>query len=82
MKGFIFPGQGSQYKGMGKVILSKYEEGYSYLKEAQKILNMNLEYLLFEADDEVLKDTENATNNYSSNKLHSFQIFRKKWFNT
>ncbi len=60
MKGFIFPGQGSQYKGMGKVILSKYEEGYNYLKEAQKILNMDLEYLLFEADDEVLKDTENA----------------------
>jgi len=60
MKGFIFPGQGSQYKGMGKAILSKYEDGYSYLKEAQKILNMDLEYLLFEADDEILKDTENA----------------------
>lgn len=60
MKGFIFPGQGSQYKGMGRVILSKYNEGYKFLKEAQNILNIDLEYLLFDADDEELKDTENA----------------------
>lgn len=60
MKGFIFPGQGSQYKGMGRVILSKYEDGFKFLKLAQTILNMDLEYLLFDADDEELKDTENA----------------------
>ncbi|MGQ9845007.1 MAG: ACP S-malonyltransferase [Caldisericia bacterium] len=60
MKGFIFPGQGSQYKGMGRIILSKYEDGFKFLKVAQKILNMDLEYLLLDADDEELKDTENA----------------------
>ena len=60
MKGFIFPGQGSQYKSMGRLILSKYNEGYNFIKEAQNILNIDLEYLLFDADDEELKDTENA----------------------
>lgn len=60
MKAFVFPGQGSQYKGMGEAILEKFPEGNEFLKKGEKVLNMDLNYLLFEADDETLKDTENA----------------------
>jgi [acyl-carrier-protein] S-malonyltransferase len=60
MRAFVFPGQGSQYKGMGEVIVSKFEKGREFIKKGEEILEKNLDHLLFEADDEELKDTENA----------------------
>lgn len=78
MKGFIFPGQGSQYKGMGREILSKYEEGYKFLEKAEEILNMNLKYLLFDAEDDELKDTENAQISILVTSYIYFKYLEKK----
>lgn len=60
MRAFIFPGQGSQYKGMGANILERYPQGEEFLRIGEKVLKMDLNYVLFEADEETLKDTENA----------------------
>lgn len=60
MKAFVFPGQGSQYKGMGLKLPLIREDFDLIIKEAEKLVDMNLKYLLFEANDEELKDTENA----------------------
>ncbi|MBU0599685.1 ACP S-malonyltransferase [bacterium] len=54
---FVFPGQGSQYVGMGKDIY----EGYKIVKEtfdnAQKILGYNLSYLCFNGPKGKLNET-------------------------
>lgn len=60
MRAFIFPGQGSQYKGMGYAIFEKFPQSEDILKRGEEVLNIDLRHLLFEADDDVLKDTENA----------------------
>lgn len=60
MRAFIFPGQGSHYKGMGATILEKFPQGEEFLRRVERLLDMDLNYILFEADDEILKDTENA----------------------
>ncbi len=60
MRAFIFPGQGSQYSGMGEIILSKYNEGEEFIKRGEEVLEKDLHHLLFKADDNELKDTENA----------------------
>lgn len=60
MRAFIFPGQGSQYKGMGLLILERFPQGEEILRKGEEILNIDLKYILFEADDEFLKDTENT----------------------
>lgn len=53
----IFPGQGSQVKGMGKDILEKYPKGYEILGEANCCLNYNLEELIMEDKESKLNDT-------------------------
>lgn len=60
MRAFVFPGQGSQYKGMGLILIENYPKSDEILKRGEEVLNMDLKYLLLEADDEILKDTENA----------------------
>ncbi|MBC7194740.1 MAG: ACP S-malonyltransferase [Caldisericia bacterium] len=78
MRAFIFPGQGSQYKGMGEIILSKFEEGENYLRKGEDILQKDLNYLLFEADEDELKDTENAQISILLTSFLYFKFLEKK----
>jgi len=55
---YLFPGQGSQFVGMGK---SHYQESSTfkeYFDQSDEILGINLKEIMFEGPEEVLKETE------------------------
>ncbi len=56
---FLFPGQGSQYVGMGKLLAQEYPDARRTFEEADRALGVPLSKLCFEGPAEELKQTEN-----------------------
>ncbi|MBU5439963.1 ACP S-malonyltransferase [Tissierella sp. MSJ-40] len=57
---FIFPGQGSQYVGMGKDFYENFEESRKIYDEANEALKMDLKNLCFNGSEGELRKTENT----------------------
>lgn len=57
---FIFPGQGSQYVGMGKGLYNEYAEARAIFDEASDATGVDLAKLCFEGPDSELNRTENT----------------------
>ena len=57
---FIFPGQGSQYVGMGKALAEAYAAARTTLDEADRVLGRPLTRILFEGPEEELRITWNT----------------------
>lgn len=57
---FIFPGQGSQYIGMGKDFYENFAEARAVYEKANEVLEMDLSGLCFNGKEEDLIKTENT----------------------
>ena len=57
---FLFPGQASQYSGMGRDLAENFPESRAVFDEADAALGFPISKLCFEGPDEELKLTENT----------------------
>ena len=57
---FVFPGQASQYPGMGKELAGKYPAAKAVFDEADKALGFSISKLCFEGTEADLKLTANT----------------------
>lgn len=74
---FIFPGQGSQYVGMGRELVNAYPELLSFFQEAEGLLDFDLKELCFTGPEDELKKTSNTQPAILTVSLMCYQLLQK-----
>ncbi|MEK6681168.1 MAG: ACP S-malonyltransferase [Nitrospirota bacterium] len=74
---FIFPGQGSQYPGMGKEFFDNYTEAKDIFDEADNALGFPISQLCFNGPKEALSLTENTQPAILTVSIAAFEVIKK-----
>lgn len=75
----LFPGQGSQYSGMGKQLYDRYNIFKKIFDEANDVLGFDLKRICFEGDENILKATENAQPAILTLSIGVFKILQNEF---
>ncbi|MEW6170283.1 MAG: ACP S-malonyltransferase, partial [Candidatus Omnitrophota bacterium] len=78
MVGFIFPGQGAQYVGMGKDFYQNFSESKDIFDSSDKILGFSLSKICFQGPQEELTRTQNCQPAILTTSIAILEVFRKK----
>jgi len=74
---FLFPGQGSQYAGMGKGLADSHAAARRVFEEADDALGLAISRLCFEGPDDQLKLTENTQPALLTVSIAAFAVLRE-----
>lgn len=75
---FVFPGQASQYPGMGKELADKYPAARAVFDEADKALGFSVSKMCFEGTEEELKLTANTQPAILTVSVAAFRVLAEK----
>jgi len=77
---FLFPGQGSQFAGMGKNLAAEYAVARAIFEQADAALGFPLSALCFEGPEEALKLTENTQPALLTVSTAAFRVLAERGF--
>lgn len=80
MKAVVFPGQGSQFVGMGQDLYNSFPEAKEIFEEVDDTLQQNLSQIMFDGPDEILTLTENTQPAIMSVGIAIIAILKKRGF--
>lgn len=75
---FVFPGQASQYPGMGKELADKYPAARAVFEEADKALGFSISKICFEGSEDELKLTANTQPAILTVSVAAFRVLAEK----